>query len=96
MPKAEFLGLTPVELMALLKAWEARERRLDVRVALLRLTVGQAMGAKAADGGDLELRHFLPDTEPEEYDDDTIYQQFLNSIPSKWHPQDQSEDSTST
>lgn len=44
----------------MIRAWQRREQRTDIRLAMLRLTVAQAAGAKRHGGGALTIDDFLP------------------------------------
>lgn len=86
MSPAEFYDLSPADFMLLVEAWSQRERRLDIRVAQLRLTCAAAMGATGPGGDALTLEDFLP-PEPGADSDDNLLEQFNQGLPPQWRDQ---------
>lgn len=79
MSRAEFDRYTPTEFNALFKFWQARERRTDIRIGRVCLTLAQANGAKREDGNPLTLDDFLPGKKPRKKRP-SLFDQFVNAV----------------
>lgn len=60
MTESEWLNSHPAQNEEIVKAWEKKEAREEIRTGLIRLTLAQVMVGKKKSGGYFKLEDFIP------------------------------------